>query len=317
MSTILVTGASGFVGSWFVPALVDAGHRVRALVRDDEAGRRVLVRLAPGQRAQVTPVAGDVTDVMSLGPGMAGADLVIHLVAIPRDFSGGKDLERVNLGGTRNVIDAMKRAGVRRVIHQGALGVTQDPHLHYGRSKARAEAAVSTSGLDWTILKPSLLYGERDGFFNVIATLVRPPLLAVPIPARQRSRFQPLWAGDLARIVVEVVGSSDAVGRVYELGGPEQLTYREMVQAVITAMGKRRVIVPVPLRLIKLVARTSEVVHLPFPVASDQLRQLALDNITAIDAVERFFGFRPRALGDGLDYLRRPAREQDPAARHP
>jgi len=314
MATILLTGASGFVGSAFLPALIDAGHTVHALVRSDASRDKVRRRLTQQQGAKVKFHSGDVTRPDSLGPAMAGVDTVIHLVAIPRDRNGGKDLTRVNTVGTANVVDAMRAAGVQRMIHQGALGVTDDPSLHYGSSKARAEKLVAQSDLDWTILKPSLLFGARDGFFNVIADLVRPPLGAVPIPARQRSRFQPLWVGDLARIVVQLLERPDTVGRSFELGGPDQLTYREMVEEVIRATDRRRVIIPVPLPLIKLVARGSEIVRLPFPVASDQLRQLAFDNATAPDAVESAFGFRPRPIRGNLDYLKRGVGGQDPPA---
>jgi NADH dehydrogenase len=314
MATILLTGASGFVGSAFLPALIDAGHTVNALVRSDASRDKVRRRLTQQQGAKVRFHSGDVTRPDSLGPAMAGVDTVIHLVAIPRDMNGGKDLTRVNTVGTANVVDAMRAAGVQRMIHQGALGVTDDPSLHYGSSKARAEKLVAQSDLDWTILKPSLLFGARDGFFNVIADLVRPPLGAVPIPARQRSRFQPLWVGDLARIVVQLLERPDTVGRSFELGGPDQLTYREMVEEVIRATDRRRVIIPVPLPLIKLVARGSEMVRLPFPVASDQLRQLAFDNATAPDAVESAFGFRPRPIRGNLDYLKRGVGGQDPPA---
>lgn len=314
MATILLTGASGFVGSAFLPALIDAGHTVHALVRSDASRDKVRRRLTQQQGAKVKFHSGDVTRPDSLGPAMAGVDTVIHLVAIARDMNGGKDLTRVNTVGTANVVDAMRAAGVQRMIHQGALGVTDDPSLHYGSSKARAEKLVAQSDLDWTILKPSLLFGARDGFFNVIADLVRPPLGAVPIPARQRSRFQPLWVGDLARIVVQLLERPDTVGRSFELGGPDQLTYREMVEEVIRATDRRRVIIPVPLPLIKLVARGAEMVRLPFPVASDQLRQLAFDNATAPDAVESAFGFRPRPIRGNLDYLKRGVRGQDPPA---
>ena len=313
MASILLTGASGFVGSTILPALLDAGHNVHALARTKSSRDLVLRRLTLAQRERVSIRAGDVTRPETLGPAMEGVDIVIHLVALPRDWNGGKDLARVNTGGTANVVDAMRAAGVQRLIHQGALGVADDPSLHYGSSKARAEKLVARSGLDCTILKPSLLFGERDGFFNVIADLVRPPLGAVPIPARQRSRFQPLWVGDLARIVVQVVERQDTIGRTFELGGTDQLTYREMVEEVIRATDRRRVIVPLPLPLIKLVARTSEIVRLPFPVASDQLRQLGFDNVTAPDSVESEFGFRPRPVRGSLGYLKRGAKEQEPA----
>ncbi len=314
MASILLTGASGFVGSSFLPALVDAGHTVHALVRSEAARDQILRRLSAAQRQSVTTRTGDVTRPETLGPAMEGVDTVIHLVALPRDWNGGKDLARVNTQGTANVIEAMRAAGVQRLIHQGALGVSDDPSLHYGSSKARAEKLVAQSRLDWTILKPSLLFGERDGFFNIIAALVRPPLMAVPIPARQKSRFQPFWVGDLARVVVQVVERPDTIGRSFELGGTDQLTYREMVEEVIRATERRRLIVPMPLPLIKLVARVSEIVRLPFPVASDQLRQLGYDNVTVPDAVESEFGFRPRPIRGNLGYLKRGAKDQDPAA---
>lgn len=312
VTTILVTGASGFVGSWYVPALLDAGHSIHALVRSDEARDRIMRRLTAEQRGRVLTVPGDVTMPGTLRPALQGADAVVHLVAIARDRSCGRDLERVNLGGTVDLIEAMRATGVRRLVHQGALGVTDDPRLHYGRSKARAEAAVAASDLDWTILKPSLLFGERDGFFNLIAGLVRMPVPAVPIPARQTSRFQPLWVGDAARVVVDALVREDVLRGTYELGGRDRVTYREMVEEVVGAMGKRRMVVPVPLPLIRFVARSSEAMHLPFPVATDQLRQLAFDNVTAADSVRRDFGIEPRPMRGGLGYLRRSMREQDP-----
>ena len=314
MASILLTGASGFVGSHFLPALVEAGHTVHALVRSEASRDQLLRRLTPAQRERVTTRTGDVTQPVTLVPAIKGIDTVVHLVALPRDWNGGKDLARVNTQGTANVIEAMRTAGVRRLIHQGALGVSDDPNLHYGSSKARAEKLVARSDLEWTILKPSLLFGERDGFFNIIAALVRPPLVAVPIPARQKSRFQPMWVGDVAQVAVQVVDRPETIGRSFELGGTEQLTYREMVEEVIRATDRRRIIVPMPLPLIKLVARVSELVRLPFPVASDQLRQLGYDNVTTPDAVESEFGFRPRPIRGNLGYLKRGAKDQDPSA---
>jgi NADH dehydrogenase len=312
MATILVTGANGFVGSHVVPELLDHGHLVVALARTHDKGRRVIDRLPPSQRHAVQVRLGDVTRAESLDGALAGVDAVIHLVAIPRDWNGGADLRLVNTEGTRNLVVAAQRAGVRRFIHQGALGVVDDPSLHYASSKAKAERLVAESGLDWTILKPSLLWGERDGFFNVIANLVRMSPGAVPIPAGANSRFQPLWIGDLVAIMRRAVEDRETIGRVYELGGPDLWTYREIVREVLEGMGARRAIVPMPQPLIRLVAGTSEVVHLPFPVATDQLRQLAFDNVGPLDGVRDAFGFEPRRMDGNLGYLRRKLRDQEP-----
>jgi uncharacterized protein YbjT (DUF2867 family) len=315
MASVLLTGASGFVGSHVLPALVDAGHQVRALVRGDEAEALVLARLGADRRNAVSFSRGDVTGAEApkrLAVAMAGVGAVVHLVAIPRDLAGGRDLLRVNLDGTRAVIEAMGEAGVRRLVHLGALGVADDPALHYGTSKARAEAAVAQSALDFTILKPSLLWGERDGFFNILADLVRVSPGLVPVPGRGTARFQPLWIGDLARIMALCLERGETIGRSYELGGPRIWTYREITSEVLRGMGRRRAIVPLPVPLIALVARVCEALHVPFPVASDQLRQLRLDNVGPVDGVARSFGFTPRDMAGNLGYLRRRRRDQEP-----
>ena len=310
MSAILVTGASGFVGSHLVPALLGAGHRVAALVRTPTAGETVFGRLPEAQRTNVSLRIGDVTRPETLGPAMAGVDAVVHLVAIPRDFRGGADLRLVNTEGTRAVVAAMRQTGVRRLVHMGAMGVEDDPKLHYASSKARAEALVRDSGLDWTILKPSLQFGEGDGFFNIIAGLVRISPGIVPVPGDGSARFQPIHTGDVARVTVRVLIDPTTVGQVFELGGPRIWTYREITREVLLALDKRRVILQMPVVLIRLVAGTAELVHIPFPVATDQLRQLRLDNVGPLDLIPSRFGFEPRPMEGALGYLRAKPRDQ-------
>jgi NADH dehydrogenase len=313
MSTVLVTGASGFVGSYVVPELAAAGHRVVALVRSAEAGAAVQRRLPAGLAGGVELRTGDVLDPSSLGPALVGVDAVVHLVAIPRDWNGGRDLLRVNLGGTTNLIAAMEAAGVRRLVHLGALGVEDREELHYAKSKARAEAAVRASGLDWTILKPSLLFGPRDGFFNIVADLVRIPFPVVPVPGSGKSRFQPIHVADVALGARLALERPDTAGQAFELGGPRIWTYREITEEVARALTKRRLIVPMPVPLISLVAGLMEKLRLRFfPVATDQLRQLALDNVTRPDAVHSAFGFVPRTMDGELLYLRRTKKRQEP-----
>ena len=312
MSTVLVTGASGFVGSHLLPELLGAGHRVVALVRSPGAGEKVTRRLPAALAANVELRTGDVDRPATLPAALAGVDAVVHLVAIPRDRTGGRQLLAVNLDGTRNVIAAMQATGNRRLVHLGAMGVEDREELHYAKSKARAERAVRESDLDWTILKPSLLFGPGDGFFNIVADLVRLSPGVVPVPGDGRSRFQPLHVADLALCLRLSVERPSAVGNAYELGGPRTWTYREITAEVCREMGRRRAIVPVPLPLIKLVAGVAEAVHLPFPVATDQLRQLALDNVGPLDGVHAAFGFIPRRMEGELQYLRRRKAQQGP-----
>jgi NADH dehydrogenase len=192
----------------------------------------------------------------------------------------------------------------------GAMGVADDPTLHYASSKAKAEALVAASSLDWTILKPSLQFGEGDGFFNIIADLVRMSPGIVPVPGRGDSRFQPIHVGDVARVIVAAFGDPTTSGQRLDLGGPRYWTYREITQEVLAALDKRRAIVSMPVPLIRLVAQVSEFVRFPFPVASDQLRQLKLDNIGALDVIPTRFGFDPRPMEGALGYLRTKQRDQ-------
>lgn len=314
MSTILVTGASGFVGSHMVPALVDAGHRVLALVRDDDGAALVMRRLAPSQRGAVETRAGDVTKPETLPAALAGADAVLHLVAVPRDWDGGATLRLVNTEGTRNILRAATDAGVRRFVHLGALGVVDDPDLHYGSSKVKGMALVRESGLDWTILSPSLLFGPRDGFFNILGDLVRMSPGIVPITGKGDARFQPLAITDLARATVLTFGDQATVGREFLLGGPRYWTYREIVEEVLRGMGRKRALVPMPVALIRLVATVAEKIRLPFPVATDQLRQLKHDNIGPLGSVADGFGFAPQPMEGGLTHLRQKLKDQEPPA---
>ena len=178
---------------------------------------------------------GDVTRPDTLAPALAGVDAVVHLVAIPRDFNGGADLRLVNTEGTRAVVAAMRAAGVRRLVHMGAMGVEDDPTLHYASSKAKAEALVRESGLDWTILKPSLQFGEGDGFFNIIAGLVRLSPGRRPGPGR---RLGPLPADPRRRRRGGRRSGRSPTRRrsaaSFELGGPRYWTYREITREVLS-----------------------------------------------------------------------------------
>jgi NADH dehydrogenase len=312
MSTILVTGASGFVGSRAVPALIDAGHRVVGLVRSPNSGELVAGRLTAEQRLAFETRVGDVTRADTLPAAVAGVDGVLHLVAIPRDRHNGRDLRLVNTDGTNNVVEAMTAGGIGRLVHMGAMGVEDDPALHYASSKARAELLVRESTLDWTVLKPSLQFGPGDGFFNIIADLVRMSPGVVPVPGRGDARFQPIHVGDVARVITAVFADPATVGSSLDLGGPRYWTYREITSEVLRAMGRRRLLVPMPVSLIRLVAGSAERFGIPFPVATDQLRQLRLDNIGPLDVIHMRFGFTPRDMAGQLGYLRAKAADQQP-----
>lgn len=292
--TVAVIGATGFVGSALVPVLTAAGHRVIAVSRSGRSG--------PGWGPEVEARAADVVTGRGLDEALDGADAVVHLVAIPRESKGRRFLA-VNVRGTERVVAVAERAGIRRFVHLSALGVVDDPRLAYLHSKWQGERAVRESGLDWVVLRPSLLFGPGDGFFRLVRTTLKwwsPGIVA--IPGRGDARFQPLAVDDLARAVERGVTDDAHVRQVHEIGGPEWVTYREIVDRVMAATGMRRLKLPMPIALISgLTAVTDRLLPI-FPVSHDQIASLQRPNWTDLDAFERTFGIAPRPMD--LSYLR-------------
>lgn len=296
---IAVVGATGFVGSHLVPHLISGGHEVIAVSRD---GRRL-----PGWTDGVETRQADVTGA-GLDEALAGADGVVHLVAIPRQ-ARGRTFEDVNVRGTERVVEAAERAGIGRFVHLSAMGVVDDPSLGYLTSKWRGEQAVRGSSLDWVVLRPSLLFGEGDGFFNLVKTTLRwwSPGFVV-IPGKGDTRFQPLSVDDLAIGVEKSLTDADRSGSVHELGGPQWMTYREIVDAVMAATGMKRLKLPMPTPLISALTAVTDRVLPIFPVSHDQVGSMRRPNSTDLDAFERTFGVEPRPLD--LAYLGREPRRR-------
>lgn len=288
-----VVGATGFGGSHLVPHLVDAGHEVVAISRD---GRRL-----PEWGSAVEARAADVVGG-DLEAALAGAEGVVHLAAIPRE-SRGRRFDDVNVGGTQRVVAAAERIGARRLVHLSVLGVADDPRLAYLHSKWRGEQAVRSSLLEWVVLRPSLMFGPGDGFFNLVKTTLRwwSPGIVV-IPGDGATRFQPLSVDDLAVAVERSLTDADRVGSTLELGGPDWITYRGIVDAVMAATGMRRWKLGMPIPLISAVTAVTDRILPIFPVSHDQIASMARPNFTELDAFERAFGVEPRKLD--LSYLR-------------
>ncbi len=246
--------------------------------------------------ARAADVTGD-----GLDDALAGADAVVHLAAIPRE-SRGRRFDAVNARGTERVVEAAERAGVSRFVHLSAIGVIDDPGLAFLHSKWRGEKAVRSSALEWVVLRPSLLFGEGDGFFNLVRTALRywsPGIVA--IPGRGDARFQPLAVDDLAIAIERSLTDDGRARSVYEIGGPEHLTYRQIVDAVSAATGMRRLKIGVPIPVISAITAVTDRILPAFPVSHDQISSLQRPNSTDLDAFERAFGVKPRPLD--LSYL--------------
>ena len=232
MSTVLVTGATGFIGRRLVPALIDAGHEVRAMTRRPES-----------YDGAGTAVGADVMDADSLRPALEGVDAAIYLVHSLDD----PDFERKDAQAARNFSKAAADAGVRQIIYMGGLGADDGDLSAHLRSRREVEGLLGTDGVPVTVLRAAIVVGHGGISWELTRQLVK-NLPAMVVPKWVGTRTQPIAIDDVVRYLAGVVGQEEALGRVFEIGGPDQLTYREMLQGVALEMtGRTLPIVVVPL----------------------------------------------------------------------
>ncbi|MEP7105425.1 MAG: NAD(P)H-binding protein [Chloroflexota bacterium] len=284
---ILVTGATGYVGGRVLARLAEQGTPARGLVR------RADTRLPAG----VEPVRGDVAELAALAAALEGVDTVIHAAAITGDrkepYRGAYD--RVNREGTENLLAAAGRAGVERLVAVSGLGCRPAPAGTYMATRWGLEEAVRAAGIPYVILQPSVLFGNTAPFVSALAGLVRrSPVL--PALGGGGTRFQPLWIEDLVTCLLAATRQADLLGQSHPLGGAEILTFREILQVIRRALGKRRLVVPLPLAIARLQARVMVAVLSNPPLTPAAIELFGFDNATDLDSVERRFGFRPKGF---------------------
>lgn len=273
---IVVLGGTGFVGRHLVARLSAAGHRVLVLSRNRE--QRPDLRLLPG----VTVRTADVHDRQQLMAAFQGAAAVINLVGIlnERGFRG-KGFEKVHVELTRSVLLACRGAKVRRLLQMSALRAGEGDS-HYLRTRGEAEALVRASGLDWTLLRPSVIFGRGDGLFCRFAGLLR-WLPVLPL-ARAGARFAPVHVGDVASAMLVMLARPASIGQIHELYGRQVMTLEEIVRYTARHLGLRRLVVPLPDFLGRLQALVGDV--LPGkPISSDNFRSLKLDSVGSRDGL--------------------------------
>ena len=281
---VLVAGGNGFIGAHLCRELVDRGHEVTVLARTPDESD-----LPEG----VDTVAGDVTAIDSLEPAVADQDAVVNLVALsPLSVpKGGNEMhDLVHRRGTENLVKAAEQAGVGRFVQMSALGADPDGDTAYIRAKGRAETAVRKSDLSWVIFRPSVIFGEGGGFVSFTKRLKKmfaPGVPLYPLPGGGKTRFQPIYVGDLAPMLADAVESDEHAEQTYDIGGPETLTLREITDMVYESEGKSITIVSLPMGLAGVGLTVLDVVP-GFPMGPDQYRSLKFENTTAENDVGAF-----------------------------
>ena len=292
---VLVTGATGFLGRNVVQQLLNHHYTVRCLVHTP-GGERVFRNRA------VDVYYGNVLDPDALALACQGVESIISLVAIIRQTRRAT-FDQINRQGVENMVIAAREAGgVKHLVHLSAIGATGNTDYPYLRSKWQGEQEIVSSGIPYTLFRPSVLFGDGDEFLNVLAGMVK-ALPVMPVVGLGRNRFQPIAVEDVARCLVLTLSRDDLKGHVLEIGGPQQLSYNEIVSHVVRAMGKRRMRFHIPISLMRLNVMIMEVLLPRPPITSEQLRMLPNRNVGELGLIEQTFGFTPRALEGNMDFV--------------
>ena len=290
---IFVAGGTGFVGGHVCRALRERGHELCLLVH----------RKAGKPESGIEYVEGDAADLESFTAGLKGCDAVINLIGIIREFRGkGITFSRLHPQATANMLTAARNKGTRRYLQMSALGTRSDAVSAYHKSKWQAEELVRASDLEWTIFRPSLIYGPKDAFINMLAAQLRVAPF-IPVIGSGKYRMQPIHADDVARCFAQALEMPETAGKVHSLCGNDRISYEELLDAVAAAMGRSAPWKPhFPLGLMKLIIPILQ--HMPqFPITMDQL-QMLLEESICDGAWKRVFGFEPRGFCEGIrEYL--------------
>lgn len=285
---IVVLGGTGFVGRALVHALQAAGHRVDVLSRNRETQREL------GVYENVRTLSTKVYDAADLTRHFFAADAVINLVGVLQNNGfGGKDFERAHVTLTDTVIAAMRKAGVKRLLQMSSLRAGEGDS-HYLRTRGQAEARVKSSGLDWTLFQPSVIFGPGDGLFCRFAPALK--LLPILPLARADARFQPVYVKEVAQAFVLALASAQTIGKTYPLVGPKTYTLGELVKYTAKVLGVSRLVLPLPNVIGRLQGLAFDVLPAALkPFSSDNFKSLAIDSVSERNGLTEL-GIRPTPL---------------------
>jgi NADH dehydrogenase len=286
---VTIFGGSGFLGRALVQRLAAGGWGVRVAVRDP--ARAEFLRPL-GEVGQISPIRANIADPGSVRTAVQGADAVVNLVGILFE-SGRQSFEAVHVQGAANIAQAARDAGISTMVQMSALGASAASDAAYARSKAAGEAAVTEAIPGATILRPSVVFGPDDDFFNRFGKMAMvSPVLPVftadgysfkgghgfDLFGSGGPRFQPVYVGDVAQAAERVLTDAALAGRIYELGGPRVYTMKQIMELVLSSSGLKRRLLPLPMGIAPYQARLFELLPTP-PLTRDQVKMMAVDNV--------------------------------------
>jgi uncharacterized protein YbjT (DUF2867 family) len=292
---ITVIGGSGFIGRHVVRSLAKRGYRVRVACRRPDLAGHVVPLGVPGQ---IVPVQANIRFPASVAAACDGAFAVINLPAVLYN-SGAQNFEALHVFGAEAVAKAAKAAKAQMLIQFSSIGADLNSSSAYARTKAQGESRVAAAFPGATIIRPSIVFGPEDNFFNQFAHMARfAP--ALPLIGGGKTMFQPVFAGDVAEAIATLVDRGVADGKTYELGGPEKLNFKQILQFILATIQRKRLLLPLPFGIASLIGAVAGI--LPKPVlTADQVESLKADNVVSATAEKQGhtlqgLGISPRSI---------------------
>lgn len=278
---VTVFGGSGFVGSQVVRALAKSGYRVRVAVRQPNLAYRMRML---GDVGQIEVIQANVRNPASVARALVGAEAAINLVGVLWE-SGRQKFQSLHAQGAKIVAEQAAAAGVKRLVQISAIGANAESDSKYARTKAMGEDAVRAAFPGAVIVRPSIVFGQDDKFFNKFAQMAALSP-ALPLVGGGETRFQPVFVGDVAAAVAKIVGAAGVEGQTFELGGPAVYSFKELLALILTETGRKRVLAPLPWPIANLIGKLGDlqasVLPLAPPLTTDQVALLkAGDNVVA------------------------------------
>ncbi len=292
---VTIIGGTGFVGRYVVKQLAAAGYTIRVISRNPNSALHLKTS---GNVGQIVLESADLTNPKSLVGKIEDSYAIINLTGIMFE-SGTQTFAGLHTHGTEKLAQMAKAAGVKRFVHLSALGVDKASGSHYARSKMLGEKAVLDAFPEATILRPSVIFGPEDNFINLFACMANLSP-ALPLIGGGKTRFQPVYVGDVAKAVTASLSRPECMGQIYELGGPEVLTFKEILQFTLKTLGLKRFLLPIPFSVAPAAALCAELfgkIIYPPLLTRDQVKLLKYDNIVSTGSQHfAHLGISPTAI---------------------